>query len=99
MSFLKKVNENIFTLSIHVKTNSKEQKIIQENDNLVVSLKSPPIKGKANKELLKLIKKEVNIPYMNVCLLSGFQNRDKIIQITFNNEIINKKFILEKLIK
>ncbi len=99
MSFLKKVNENTFTLSIHVKPNSKEQKIIQENDNLVVSLKSPPIKGKANKELLKLIKKEVKIPHMNVCLLSGFQNRDKIIQITFNNEIINQKFILEKLIK
>ncbi len=99
MSFLKKISGNTFNLSIHVKPNSKEQKIIQENDNLVVSLKSPPIKGKANKELLKLIKKKINIPDMNVCLLSGLQNRDKIIQITFNNEIINEQFILEKLIK
>ncbi len=99
MSFLKKISGNTFNLSIHVKPNSKEQKIIQENDNLVVSLKSPPIKGKANKELLKLIKKKINIPHMNVCLLSGFQNRDKIIQITFNNEIINEQFILEKLFK
>jgi len=99
MSFLKKISGNTLNLSIHVKPNSKEQKIIQEKDNLVVSLKSPPIKGKANKELLKLIKKKINIPHMNVCLLSGFQNRDKIIQITFNNEIINEQFILEKLIK
>ena len=99
MSFLKKICENTFNLSIHVKPNSKEQKIIQENDNLIILLKSPPIKGKANKELLKLIKKKLNIPHMNVCLLSGFQNRDKIIQIIFNNEIINEQFILEKLFK
>lgn len=99
MSFLKKISGNTFNLSIHVKPNSKEQKIIQENDTLIILLKSPPIKGKANKEMLKLIKKKLHIPHMDVCLLSGLQNRNKMIQITFNNEIINEKFILEKLIK
>ncbi|MBA7503291.1 hypothetical protein ES706_01899 [subsurface metagenome] len=99
MLFLKKISGNTFNLSIYVKPNFKEQKIIQENDTLIILLKSPPIKGKANKELLKLIKKKIDISHINVCLLSGFQNRYKVIQITFNNEIINEQFILEKLIK
>ncbi len=99
MPFLKKINENTFNLSIHVKPNSRKQNIVQENDKLFISLKSPPIKGKANKELLKLIKNKLKIPNIEIYLLSGKQYPDKIIQIVFNNQLINNTDFLKRLFK
>ncbi|MFT4309490.1 MAG: DUF167 family protein [Candidatus Woesearchaeota archaeon] len=41
---------------------------------LIVEIKSPPIKGKANKELLGILKKEYNKDYT---IVSGHNKRTK----------------------
>jgi len=66
---------------------------------MIVTLKSAPIKGKANKELIKLIKKRINLPDTEIYIIAGHQNRDKIIQIVLKNQIINENFILKRLLK
>ncbi|MFA5485018.1 MAG: DUF167 domain-containing protein [Candidatus Pacearchaeota archaeon] len=66
-------------INVKVKTNSKEQKIIKEDENnYIVLLKKQPIDGKANKELLKLLTKHFK---SNVLLLRGEKSKNKIIKI------------------
>lgn len=66
-------------INVKVKTNSKEQKIIKEDENnYTVLLKKQPIDGKANKELLKLLTKHFK---SNVLLLRGEKSKNKIIKI------------------
>ena len=67
---------------VKVKPNSKQQKIIEELDgSLTVHLKSPPVNGKANQELIKILAKKFNIPKSDVIIKSGLSSRHKLIEI------------------
>ena len=47
------------TIAVKVKPNSQQQKITEvEDGSLIVHLKSPPVDGKANQELIKLLAKK-----------------------------------------
>ncbi|MEM2954768.1 MAG: DUF167 domain-containing protein [Candidatus Nanoarchaeia archaeon] len=64
---------------VKVIPNSKKNEVIQKNSNeLIVKVKSPPEKGKANKELIKLLSNYFN---KNVALVSGETSKYKIIEI------------------
>lgn len=66
-------------IHVKVKTNSKEQKIIKEDENnYIIYLKKQPIDGKANQELLKLLTKYFK---SKVSLLRGERSKNKIIEI------------------
>ncbi|MBN1328893.1 MAG: DUF167 domain-containing protein [Candidatus Heimdallarchaeota archaeon] len=94
--FLKEKDNNVI-LSITVKPNSKIQDVFFDKDiaTLVFYLKSPPDKGKANKELVKFLAKLLNIASANIQLTSGQTSRDKtlVIQdialIDLQNRLIN----------
>ncbi|HBB34777.1 MAG TPA: hypothetical protein DDZ80_15560, partial [Cyanobacteria bacterium UBA8803] len=48
---------------VKVKPNSKNQSIEESTDGtLTVHLKSPPVDGKANKELIELLANKFNVP-------------------------------------
>ena len=64
-------------MKVRVKPNSKKQDIKKENNILTVYLKSQPEKGKANQELLKLLKKHFK---RDVRIKSGFTSKNKIIE-------------------
>ncbi|NET01295.1 MAG: DUF167 domain-containing protein [Sphaerospermopsis sp. SIO1G2] len=67
---------------VKVKTNARQQKIIEQEDgSLIVSLKSSPVDGKANAELLKLLANKFNVPKSSVKIKSGLSSRQKIIEI------------------
>ena len=69
-------------INIKVKPNSKEQKIIEETDgSLIIRLKSPPVDGKANKELIKVLSKKYNVPKSYFRSKSGVSSRQKLIEI------------------
>ena len=79
-------------LDIYVKPNSKKFKIKIEEDELIVSCRETPIKGRVNKEVIKelskLFKKRTEI-------LSGFASKQKRILIRDAsaeevNEILSK---------
>lgn len=67
---------------VKVKPNSKVQKIEETDDgSLSVHLKSPPIDGKANEELIKLLAKKFNVPKSHIRITSGLSSRQKLIEI------------------
>ncbi|QZZ21198.1 DUF167 domain-containing protein [Leptothermofonsia sichuanensis E412] len=69
-------------LSIKVKPNSKQQAIHQEGDgSLTIRLKSPPVDGKANQELIQLLAKELNVPKSSIRIKSGASSKSKLVEI------------------
>ena len=61
-------------LDVHVKPNSKKFRLELDGDELVVSCREAPVKGKVNKELLKQLSRLFN---RQVELVSGFTSRQK----------------------
>ncbi|MHA1241644.1 MAG: DUF167 domain-containing protein [Promethearchaeota archaeon] len=99
MVFFEDSSERTIFLKIRVKTNSKVQKILfnQLTDTWIsINLKSKPIKNKANKELIKLLSKKLNIATHQIQIIAGLKNTSKTIQIRFYQDMSNSK-ILEKL--
>ncbi|MBD0262046.1 MAG: DUF167 domain-containing protein [Tolypothrix sp. Co-bin9] len=67
---------------IKVKPNSKQQKIQEQPDgSLTVHLKSPPVDGKANEELIKLLSEKFDVPKCHITIKSGLSSRQKLVQI------------------
>lgn len=72
--------------SIKVKPNSQQQKIIEEADgSLTISLSSPPVDGRANAELIKLLAKKFNISKSKITIKLGLSSRQKLIVIDTND--------------
>ena len=69
-------------LTIRAKTRSKSPGIILEDDAMCcVYVKAPPIRGKANIEIVKVIAKRLNIPTPNVRIVSGEKTSTKTLLI------------------
>lgn len=67
---------------VKVKPNSKRQGIEEEFDgSLTVRLKSLPVDGKANQELIKLLAERFDVPKSEVRIKSGLSCRQKLIEI------------------
>ncbi|MBC2600513.1 DUF167 family protein [Puniceicoccus vermicola] len=70
------------TLSVKVKPNAKTSELAEQEDGTwKASLKSPPVDGKANQELIKLISKSFRCPKSDVAIKSGAGSRLKRITI------------------
>lgn len=68
-------------LEVKIKTGAKIQ-TIQKSDNFVkISLKSQPIEGKANLELIKLLSKRCSLPKSSITIKSGLHSKNKLINI------------------
>jgi uncharacterized protein len=67
---------------VKVKPNSKQQKIEEQTDgSLIVHLKSLPIDGKANEELVKILAEKFDVPKSHIKIKSGLSSRLKLIEI------------------
>jgi len=65
-------------LEIKVKTRAHETKLVQEGDNFTMYVKSPPVDGKANTELLKFFRKKFGVA---VSIIRGKTSRRKVLKI------------------
>lgn len=74
-------NKKIMHKRIKVKPNSKQQSIKEEPDGSFIHLQSPPVDGKANEELIKLLAKKFDIPKSNIRIKSGLSSRQKLVEI------------------
>ena len=74
-------------------TKSSKHKIVFKNGQIFIYVCSVPQKGKANKEVIKLLSKTLSISKSRIKLIKGAKNRDKIF------EIIDWVGDLEKVIK
>ncbi len=69
-------------LSVKVKPNSKQQQLkVEEDGSLTVHLKSPPVDGKANAELIQLLAKNLGVPKSSISIRAGASAKRKIIEI------------------
>ncbi|WP_425217053.1 DUF167 domain-containing protein [Tumidithrix helvetica] len=67
---------------VKVKPNSKQQRITEEVDGtLTIHLKSPPVDGKANAELIELLAKKYGIPKANISIRAGLSSKTKLVEI------------------
>jgi uncharacterized protein (TIGR00251 family) len=97
MKFLRKHSDNKFIIRLKIKPNSINQKIINNGDFLKIFLKSKPIQNKANKELINIFKKKLNISSNQIQIISGSKNTNKWVEITFL-EKTEEQEVLRKLI-
>ena len=66
-------------IKITVKPNSSKNEIIEVSDcEYRANIKAPPQEGKANKELIKVLKKYFK---KDVRIITGFKSREKIVEI------------------
>jgi len=65
---------------VHVKFSKEVLEII--NDEIIIGIKSKPIKGEANKEIIKKIAKHFKISTALVQIKSGHKSLEKIIEIS-----------------
>lgn len=69
-------------LKIKVKPNSKQQAFHEEIDgSFTVYLKSPPVEGKANQELIKFLAKHLGVPKSQITIKSGLSSRHKFVEV------------------
>jgi uncharacterized protein len=71
---------------VKVKLNSKQQSIVEEADeSLTVHLKSLPVDGKANDELVKLLAKKYAVPKSRITIQIGISSRTKLVDIDLDS--------------
>jgi uncharacterized protein (TIGR00251 family) len=72
-------------IQIKVKPNSRASRLEQNADGTwLAQLRSPPVDGKANEELIALVAKHFKLPKSGVSIKSGAASRTKLIQIREN---------------
>ena len=64
---------------VHVEFSKEVLEVI--NDEIIIGIKSKPIKGEANKEIIKKIAKHFKISTALVQIKSGHKSSEKIIEI------------------
>jgi hypothetical protein len=70
------------TLKVRVKPRSRESRLVQAADGTwIASLKSPPVDGKANAELIALVAEQFGCPRSAVTIRSGITGRIKLVRI------------------
>lgn len=70
---------------VKVKPNSKHQSIKEETDgSITIHLKSPPVDGKANEELIKILAEKFCVSKSKIRIKSGLSSWQKLIEIDPN---------------
>jgi len=68
--------------AVTVKPSAKKQLIVEESDgSLTVWLKSPPMDGKANAELVKLLAAWFGVANASITIRSGTASKKKVVDI------------------
>lgn len=68
-------------IKVRVIPNSKQQKVEEQEDLIKVHLTSPPIKGKANKELIETLSKHFKIKKSKIKITKGLTSKNKLCEL------------------
>ena len=69
------------TFKVRVTPNAKSNRIRESGDGLKVYIAAPPVEGKANKALLKLLAEHFHVKRSHLTILKGKTSRDKLIRV------------------
>jgi len=74
---------DVITLTLHVQPGAKRSEISGlHGEALKLRLAAPPVEGRANEALLKLIAELFGVPLRQVELRQGGQSRHKVVAVT-----------------
>ena len=69
-------------LAVHIIPNAKQTGIIVERDGkMTMRVHAPPVKDKANREIVKWLSKKLRKPTSHVRIVAGIHSRSKAIEI------------------
>lgn len=69
-------------LAVRIIPNASKNEIIGwSGDQLKIRIAAPPDRGKANKELVRFLSKNFNLPRNTIQILKGEKSRDKLLEI------------------
>ena len=67
---------------VKVIPHSSRTEVIEENDDfLKIKIKAAPIKGQANKELIKFLAKKYKVAKSQIEIIKGLTNKEKLVRI------------------
>lgn len=70
-------------INVKAKPTSRENKVEKiDETNFIVSVKEPPIQGRANKAIIETLAKYFDISPMRIKIVFGHTSRNKIVEIT-----------------
>jgi len=70
-------------IKVKVFPNSKKEEIIKKSeDSFEIKVKAKPIKGEANRGVVRVLAPYFKIPESKIRLIKGFKQRNKIFKIT-----------------
>lgn len=70
--------ENGIIIPVRVQPNSSKERIMGEYDGLLkIAVTQPPERGKANRAIVKVLAKYLNVKSSDVLLMSGDKSKDK----------------------
>lgn len=85
--FKKQFNKNgevYLRIKVRARAAKTAVREILEDETIKIDIAAPPVKGKANQELIKFLAKEFEISGKNVKIISGAGERIKLIHISHN---------------
>lgn len=75
-------NENNMRITIHAKPGAQKNAVEKiDHEEYVVSVKEPPVQGRANKAIIELLADHFGVSKTSVNLISGRTSRQKIFKI------------------
>ena len=70
-------------MKVHVKAMSRETRLVSEADHsLTLHVAAPPMKGKANREIVKWLAKRLGKSSSQVRIVAGLLSNSKIIEVS-----------------
>ncbi len=64
-----------------VKPNSNREFVKEEDGLIVIAVKEPPIKGKANKRVIELLAKYFGVKKSQIRIVSGLKSKEKVVEV------------------
>ncbi len=79
-------------LKVYLQPKSSKNEVVGPyRDGIKIKVIAPPVEGKANEALIKILAKEFKISASSIEILKGHNSRTKIIRISGNLEVTRKK--------
>ncbi len=68
-------------IHIRVKPSSKTDEIIEEGDRYTVKVKEPPIEGRANAAVIRLLARHMGVPEARLRITRGARSKNKVVEV------------------
>lgn len=77
------MKEATITVKIHLQPRASQNGIDGvQGDALKLRVTAPPVEGRANKALQKLLAKRLGIPPSQIAIITGQRSREKLVQVS-----------------